>query len=203
MNVYIESNFILELAFFQKKHEDCEKILTLAEEKKINLILPSFCISECYDAIKHTISQKNNFKINLKRFKDRFDQSTLYVKDSDAFEKMVSFVDRSIEVERESLNSTMLRLMKICTIIPMNYYILDEANRIAKKHNLKEPDAIVYASVLNFLIKDCKNQSCFLNKNSRDFNDPDIIEELNALKCEAIFEFTGGYQYILNQLKKS
>ena len=46
MIVYVESNFILELAYLQEDHENCGRILKLAEAGKIQLILPAFAIAE-------------------------------------------------------------------------------------------------------------------------------------------------------------
>ena len=50
MIVYVESNFILELAYLQEEHEICEKILLLAEQERVSLLLPSFCVGEPYGA---------------------------------------------------------------------------------------------------------------------------------------------------------
>jgi predicted nucleic acid-binding protein len=50
MIVYVESNFILELAYLQEEHENCERILKLAEAEKIRLIVPAFAIAEPFSA---------------------------------------------------------------------------------------------------------------------------------------------------------
>jgi hypothetical protein len=42
MNVYVETNFILELAWMQEQYESCKNILTLCETGKAKLILPAF-----------------------------------------------------------------------------------------------------------------------------------------------------------------
>ena len=41
MIVYIESNFVLELAYLQEECESCENILALSEEDKIELVIPA------------------------------------------------------------------------------------------------------------------------------------------------------------------
>ena len=35
MKVYVETNFVLELAFLQEQHSSCDKILSLCEENRI------------------------------------------------------------------------------------------------------------------------------------------------------------------------
>jgi len=43
MKIYVESNFVLELAFLQEQSQNCEKILTLCESGQAGLLLPAFC----------------------------------------------------------------------------------------------------------------------------------------------------------------
>ncbi len=49
MIVYVESNFVLELAFLQEEHERCLALLSLAESRDIHLVLPAFSIGEPYE----------------------------------------------------------------------------------------------------------------------------------------------------------
>ena len=44
MIVYVESNFVLELAFLQEEHEGCLELLSLSESGDICLVLPAFSI---------------------------------------------------------------------------------------------------------------------------------------------------------------
>lgn len=46
MIVYIESNFVLELAYLQEEHESCTKILNLSEADNIELVIPAYCVGE-------------------------------------------------------------------------------------------------------------------------------------------------------------
>ena len=49
MIVYLESNFVLELAFLQAEHEHCSALLRLSESGEIRLVLPAFSIGEPYE----------------------------------------------------------------------------------------------------------------------------------------------------------
>jgi hypothetical protein len=49
MIVYVESNFILELAFLQEEHGEAETLAKFAESGQIQLAVPSFSGSEPYD----------------------------------------------------------------------------------------------------------------------------------------------------------
>lgn len=39
MIVYVESNFVLEVALQQEQHESCNSIIQMAEEGKLQLVL--------------------------------------------------------------------------------------------------------------------------------------------------------------------
>ncbi|MCU0568955.1 MAG: hypothetical protein MUF49_20445 [Oculatellaceae cyanobacterium Prado106] len=43
-------------------------------------------------------------------------------------------------------------------------------------------------------------QACFLNRNSKDLDIPDIVAELRQLNCRMIPRFDRGYNYIRSQL---
>ncbi len=54
MIVYVETNFILELAFEQDQHQAVDEIIILAESNKINLAFPGFSISESLSKVIRT-----------------------------------------------------------------------------------------------------------------------------------------------------
>lgn len=46
MNIYVETNFVLELTFEQEQHSSCEKIFQLCGTELATLILPAYCLAE-------------------------------------------------------------------------------------------------------------------------------------------------------------
>ncbi len=44
------------------------------------------------------------------------------------------------------------------------------------------------------------SSKCFLNRNSKDFDDPDIVDGLSAYHCKMLFNFDDGYGYISSQV---
>jgi hypothetical protein len=57
---------------------------------------------------------------------------------------------------------------------------------------LKPKDAIVLASVLEDLQKNEPGPKMFLNRNSKDFANPNIYDALRQLQCELVTSFDGG-----------
>ena len=67
--------------------------------------------------------------------------------------------------------------------------------------DLSPPDSIVYASVLHHLSTTTPAKSCFLNRNSKDFDDPDIVDELDGYNCKMLPRFDSGHKYIQSQIR--
>jgi hypothetical protein len=51
MIVYVESNFVLELAFLQEGSENTNAIIEIAEAGRIRLVLPAYCAGEPYERL--------------------------------------------------------------------------------------------------------------------------------------------------------
>lgn len=61
-------------------------------------------------------------------------------------------------------------------------------------------DAIVYASIIEHLSKSHEQQRCFINRNSKDFDNPDIEEALDRYGCRILFKFDSGFSYVKRQI---
>lgn len=51
MNIYVETNFVLELTFEQKQCSSCEQILQLCEAGKAKLIVPAYSLAEPHEKL--------------------------------------------------------------------------------------------------------------------------------------------------------
>ena len=89
-------------------------------------------------------------------------------------------------------------ILKIAEIIPLNANILLKAVSAEENYDLSPQDALVYVSVLKHLQNNKPDQACFLNRNSKDFKTPDIIDELKSLNCRLITQFNDGYDFLIS-----
>ena len=193
MNVYVESNFILELAWMQEQHESCEKILALCQDQQVTLIIPAYSFGETYETLgRH---QKNRRLLNtaLETELKQLKRSHLH-KDKIESYQMISVLLESDAEENQSFLQSHRRLLELAEIIPLTKDILLAAQTSPKLNSPQ--DSIVYASVLQYLNQHNNEPSCFINKNSKDFNDPDVIDELNSNNCKLLSSFNDGYGYI-------
>lgn len=67
MDVYVESNFVLELALLQEQHESCQELLDLAQVKQITLIVPAFSLAEPYETLIRNNKKRQKLSQDLKK----------------------------------------------------------------------------------------------------------------------------------------
>lgn len=65
---------------------------------------------------------------------------------------------------------------------------------------LQPQDSIVYTSVITHLRQNQPQIACFLNRNSKDFDSPNIVDELIDFNCRMIARFDQGLAFIQAQI---
>jgi hypothetical protein len=93
--------------------------------------------------------------------------------------------------------------LKIAVIIPLEATVVLNATEYRLKYKFKPKDSIVYSSVLHHLSSTGGIESCFINRNSRDFDDPDIEESLANQGCKMLFSFINDYNYIQHRINSA
>jgi predicted nucleic acid-binding protein len=158
VNVYVETNFVLELALLQEQHGSCGDLLRLCEEGRIQLVIPAYSLAEPYE----TLTRRHR--------------------------------------QRKRLEGVRSHLLQVAEVIPLEASLLAAATQYQRTHGLSPQDALVYASILLHLKQRQTLQSCFLNRNAKDFDDPDLVEELDVYNCKLLPQFDAGYQFVLSCL---
>jgi predicted nucleic acid-binding protein len=202
VNVYVESNFVLELLLLQEQHASCEQVLRLSEIGSVYLVIPAYSIAEPYETLVRRHKQRKRMKAELDDELRQLARTTAYAQRLSGFQNLTVLLIDSADEEAKRLEEVQVRLLKAGEVIPLEALTLTSATQYQRIHGLSPQDAIVYASVLSHLKQHGTSQSCFLNRNSKDFDDPDLVEELNANKCKLLAQFDAGYQFILSRLSQ-
>lgn len=196
MTVYVESNFVLEQALQQEQCDACDDILNLAASNAILLAVPAFSLAEPHQALALKKKTRNRLTNELRTHFSELGRSKPYRGVPDDFSALASVLIRSSEQERDGLQRATSGLLKIATVMPLDAGILMLAGDLQVTLSMPGQDAIVLASVLRHLRDTTPNESCFLSRNSRDFDDPDVREQLEHFGCRYFAEFDGALQYI-------
>lgn len=200
MIVYVESNFVLELAFLREEHENCLELLSLSESGDICLMLPAFSIGEPYEAWVRRSKQRLGLHEQLITAIHELSRSKPYQESSDEFQELTDLLLRSDEEEKRRLDDTLQRMLQMVEVIPIGLSIIRAAITFQKSIELSPQDSIVYASILNHLTTASEKPRCFITKNSRDFVNPDIENDLKAYNCRLLTKFADGLGYVRSRL---
>jgi hypothetical protein len=66
MNVYIESNFVLEQALEQKQCDSCEQLIGMAYSGAFQLIIPAFSLSEPHGTLLNKKNARSRLENDLR-----------------------------------------------------------------------------------------------------------------------------------------
>jgi predicted nucleic acid-binding protein len=200
MNLYVETNFVLELALQQEQHEACEGIIRLCEARSATLVLPAFCIAESYETLIRRANRRTQIANDLAGELRQLSRSKPYKEEIDTFRSVTGLLARSSQEEDARLIAVLERILRVVEIIPLEAGIVLNAVQYRVTYKLEPQDSIVYASVIQHLATTSQHESCFLNRNNRDFDDPDIEESLARHNCKMLFSFINGYNYIRHKV---
>jgi predicted nucleic acid-binding protein len=199
MIVYVESNFVLELAFLREEHLTCAELLALAEARSIQLVIPAFSIGEPYEAWVRRSKQRSDLHGRLSSEIKELSRSEPYKELSHEFHELTGLLVRSNEDEKQRLDEALDRILHVAQISPITASTIRLAIDFQRNRSLKPQDSIVYASVIQHLSESPSAKKCFITANSKDFVNPDIKNELASQACSLLTRFSDGLGYILSQ----
>jgi predicted nucleic acid-binding protein len=201
VNIYVETNFVLELVFEQEQCSSCEQILELCEQNAAKLVIPAYSFAEPQEKLSRQANIRRDLQKSLDRELRQLSRTGSYKSRIASIQDIASLMLQSTEQEQQRFVEYRDRLLKISEIIALNANVLTEAIYCESEYDLRSQDALVYASVVSHLQSDIPSESCFLNRNSKDFDSPDIVDALDRYNCRIIPRFDSGYDFIQSQIR--
>lgn len=194
MIVYVESNFVLELALVQEQHEICDQILRVCEAGVSRLVLPAFSMMEPLETIRRHEVTRRRAKNALEDEMKQLARTAIYQERLRDIEPVLELLVQSSDEDLQRLASVRSRLLACAELIPLESSILAQAEEHQEDYDLSSQDAVIYASVLaHRRISD--EPGCFVTRD-RDFDDLEIKRELRSYNCKLLSNFETGYQFL-------
>jgi len=200
VNIYVETNFVLELVFEQEQCVSCEQILQFCETGQAKLIIPAYSLAEPHEKLSRQAKSRRDLQQLLDAELRQLLRTVSYISRIKSIQDIASLMVQSNEEERQRFVDYRERFFNIAEVIPLTADILIEAASCEATYDLRPQDAFVYASVINHLRQYQPQLACFLNRNSKDFDSPDIVDQLNRFNCRMIPRFDHGYSFLQSQL---
>lgn len=196
MNVYIETNFVLELAFQQEQYKWCEDILSICTSGKAQLVIPAYSLAEAHEKLGRQRSKRFELQSLLDAEVRQLRRTAVYATRLNQIQGIADLVRQSITDEAQRLTDYRNRILAIAHIIPLTATVFQDGAQYEQLYSLQPQDALVCASVLHHLREQGSGESCFLNRNTKDFDTPSILQELTQYNCRMIPLFDQEYYFI-------
>jgi hypothetical protein len=197
--VYVETNFLLELAYLQERYRSCEEIVRLARENAITLVLPAFCAAEARGTWRRRVSDRQEFHQAFKVHLRTITRSEPYRALKDQFQEILDALASGGEDVRQRLEAAVLIASDTGEIISMTEPVMRMAYTIELVSFFSPQDALVLASVLSHA-EEHEGLKCFVTQDVRDFANPIVYRDLAARRCKVIVNFDDALAYIKNVL---
>lgn len=161
MNVYVESNFVLEHALQQEESLSCREIIRLASAGQITLVVPAFSLAEPHQAISVKAKARSRLGGDLRSHLGELARSKPHREIPATFDVLAAVLIESAQLERDGLRQTVSAFLSNAEVIPLDALVLRSAANIEATFGLSGQDAIVLASVFGHLEANRPDQSCF------------------------------------------
>lgn len=198
MRVYAESNFVLEVVLEQEQHASCEDLIRLAEEGRIELNIPAFSLFEPFTTLHRRQRARNELHERLQRELNLIGRTKAFSNEVSTT-TLPALLVRSAQQASLQFGAVQDRLLSVARIIPLAADVFVAAREAEAAYGLEMPDALVFASVIRDL-NARPAESCFLNRNTKDFDDPTIVALLAAQNCRMLGSFHAGASFITAKL---
>ncbi|MEA2166345.1 MAG: hypothetical protein QOK37_4472 [Thermoanaerobaculia bacterium] len=196
MNVFVETNFVLELVREQQEAPACRKLVGLASAKSIRLFLPAYSFIEPHETLTRRERDRAALRRQLSGELAELARSERLAERASASQEIVKLLIESSEYEATQMERVKQRLWSVSEVLPLDLKVLRIAAECQADYNLSAQDAIVYASIRTQLELDHAAVSCFISRDSHDFNEPDLSRQLVSLNCKFFSSFVTALQYI-------
>ena len=178
---------MLELALLQEQFVSCEKLLNLCRSSDIALVIPAYSLAEPYETLVRRRKQRQQIKHDLDEELKQIARTATYTDRLRRFDELTALLISSADEDVRRLEDVLAKIIEVADIIPLEAPILAASIQYQQTHDFSPQDAIVYAAVVSDLRQRLPDdQSCFLNRNSKDFDDQNVVEELQNHRCKLL-----------------
>lgn len=195
MRIYAETNFFLEVVFEQEEHLACEELMRLAAQGTVELAFPAFALLEPYETLIRRKKDGKGLHDSLLKQVQQLKRTASLAGEAEQLKESSHLLLRAADAAERRFQATHDRVVEVAHMVATDDHVLREAPKLGARFDLDLPDAVMLASVL----KDATDRPApclFLNRNSKDFAQPDIIAELRNAGCELLPSFQGGIERI-------
>jgi predicted nucleic acid-binding protein len=192
MIVAAETNFVLDLAFRQDEAPECERLIELAADRSIELVIPACSLFEPYETLVRRSKQRDSLLAAFKREVEELARSDFYADLPQTAEDIVKPIAGSSNVYENSLRNAIVSVLRVATIAPLSPNVMRQSFEFREAWGISSQDAIVAASVALFMRERPGGPKLFANRNLKDFLTPAVVAHFRECDCRLLSNFTSA-----------
>lgn len=200
MIVYVETNFLLELAYLRPTSEHCQRLIDLARAAKISLVVPAFALLEARMAWKQNAKRRNRLHSDVRVELGELSRSRPLIDIAAQTQAFVAALLDTAEQDRGRLENAIAALLHHAFVIGLEATSIAEALAVEQRFDLSPPDAVVYAAVIDHATRSGPGPKRFVTQNANDFRVPPIQDELASRECKLLVTFDAAEAYVLSTI---
>jgi predicted nucleic acid-binding protein len=200
--VYVETNFLLEIAYLQERCDSCQLILDFTKARTITLALPAYSAAEARATAHRRATERREVQAILRKHIREISRSEPFRGLSEQSRDVLTALVAGDKEARERLEVAIQTVEEHGITIPMTGEVIRMARAHELTHSLSSQDALVLASVRSHAEKSTE-QKCFISQDLRAFEEPAVLNEISSVECKFVSNFTDAVGYIKNALRPS
>ena len=182
MKVYVETNWLLDLALEQERIQASSFVVELAKEQKAHLCLPEISLVEADQKIVRRRLQRETLIENLRQEGRELVRSrdTIYQSQAAAIDQDIFQLRDISDFEREHFNSTVRDISKFLTWLHLDNDCLQKSFDFEEHYDLNRLDALIYAVIRADAASDLASNKCFIDYDGH-FQNPKLKRDMTGL----------------------
>jgi predicted nucleic acid-binding protein len=195
--VYVETNFVLQLALRQEEADAADTILERAKQGIIKLVLPAFSLSEPYSTLTYRALERRAIYNSLMRQLALLSRSEPHQQTAAVLQQLLAMWRGLERREIDLLHSAITDMMSASRTIQTELGDIQRSANYRSLYDLSPQDGIILAAIVRDLdAQDQAEAKCFISTNIKDFGDPDIRAELKSFNCRYISKLADALGFI-------
>lgn len=200
MIVYVETNFVLELAYLRPTSDNCQRLLDHARDGRISLAIPAFAVIEARMAWQNVLKRRNRLHSDVRLELAELARSRPLAGIGEQSQAFVAALVDTAQHDRSRLEAAVASLMEHAAVLSTRAQTLSAALLIEQRFGLAPQDSLVYAAIREHLSETGAGPKLFVTQNSRDFAIPTVENELASYGCRLFTRFDDAESFVASQL---
>jgi hypothetical protein len=198
--IYVETNFILELAYLRSTSDNCQRLIHLARQERVALVIPGFALAEARMAWQNVVRRRNRLQSEVRVELAELARSRPLVGIGEQSQAFVAALVDTAQADRDRLEATVAALIEHATVLPIDATSISRSLQVEKRFGLSPQDSLLYAAITDHLSEAPDTTKVFVTQNARDFFIPTVEEELNSYGCKLLTSFETAEAFVRNKI---